>query len=100
MHRCRGPGVSSGGPGKVSAYAHKGRRQNRRSINDHASRCSRRHRDTYLYAMRYEVSVFIDRDTIAVHGTTCQVVVVYKDGGYDEPTVACEPIILDRITDS
>jgi hypothetical protein len=52
--------------------------------------------DTDLYAMRYEVSVSKDDDPVAVYGTTCQVVVVYKDRGYDEPTVACEPINLDR----
>ena len=57
---------------------------------------SKTDRDTYLYAMRYEVSVLNSRDATAVFDTSCQVVVVYKDGGYDEPTVVCEPIILNR----
>ena len=35
--------------------------------------------DTYLYAMRYVVSVLSDENSLAVHGTSCQVVVVYKD---------------------
>lgn len=51
--------------------------------------------DTYLYAMRYVVSVLSDEDSLAVYGTSCAVVVVYKDGEYDEPTVVCEPVNLD-----
>ncbi len=57
---------------------------------------SRTYDDTYLFAMRYVISVLSDEDTLAVQGTSCQVVVVFKDGEYDEPTVVCEPINLDR----
>ena len=53
--------------------------------------------DTYLYAMRYVVSVISDKDSLAVHGTSCQVVVVYKDKQFDEPTVVCEPVNLDQL---
>ena len=52
--------------------------------------------DTYLYAMRYVVTVVSEKDSLAVYGTSCQVVVVYKDKEWDEPTVACEPANLDR----
>ena len=52
--------------------------------------------DTYLYAMRYVVSVISDKDSLAVYGTSCQVVVVYKDKQFDEPTVVCEPVNLDQ----
>ena len=52
--------------------------------------------DTYLYAMRYVVSVLSDKDSLAVYGTSCQVVVVYKDAAYDQPTVVCEPVNLDQ----
>ena len=34
--------------------------------------------DTYLYAMRYVVSVLSDQNSLAIYGTSCQVVVVYK----------------------
>ncbi len=51
--------------------------------------------DTYLYAMRYVVSVLSDKETLAVYSTSCQGVVVYKDAQYDEPTVVCEPVNLD-----
>jgi hypothetical protein len=57
---------------------------------------SRTYPDTYLFAMRYLVSVMNDRDPLAIHGTSCQVVVVYKGGEWDEPTVVCEPVKLDR----
>lgn len=56
--------------------------------------------DTYLYAMRYVVSVISEEHSLAVYGTSCQVVVVYKDGAYDDPTVVCEPVNLDRPEDS
>jgi hypothetical protein len=52
--------------------------------------------DTYLYAMRYVVSVISEKDSLAVYGTSCQVVVVYKDKEWDEPTVVCEPVNLDQ----
>jgi hypothetical protein len=52
--------------------------------------------DTYLYAMRYVVSVLSDKDSLAVYGTSCQVVVVYKDAKYDQPTVVCEPVNLGQ----
>jgi hypothetical protein len=52
--------------------------------------------DTYLFAMRYVVSVISDRDSLAIYGTSCQVVVVYKDRQFDEPTVVCEPVNLDQ----
>jgi hypothetical protein len=52
--------------------------------------------DTYLYAMRYVVSVLSDKDSLSVDETSCQVVVVFKDGEYDEATVVCEPVILNR----
>jgi hypothetical protein len=57
---------------------------------------SQTHADTLLYAMRYEVSVVRSGDPPAAYITTCQVVVVFQDGGYDEPTVVCEPLNLDR----
>ncbi|MEX0853812.1 MAG: hypothetical protein WD036_11105 [Bauldia sp.] len=57
---------------------------------------SQTYQDTYLYAMRYVVSVISEKDTLAVYGTSCQVVVVYKFAEYDEPTVVCEPVNLDR----
>lgn len=59
---------------------------------------SRTDPDTYLYAMRYLVAVISEKDTLATHGTSCQVVVVYKDKEFDEPTVVCEPVNLDRPT--
>ena len=34
--------------------------------------------DTYLYSMRYLVSVLSDRDTLSLFRTSCQVVVVLK----------------------
>jgi len=52
--------------------------------------------DTYLYAMRYLVSVLSNRDTLSLFRTSCQVVVVLKNGEYDEPTVVCEPVNLDQ----
>jgi hypothetical protein len=52
--------------------------------------------DTYLYAMRYLVSVLSDRDTLSLFRTSCQVVVVLKNGEYDDPTVVCEPVNLDQ----
>jgi hypothetical protein len=52
--------------------------------------------DTYLYAMRYVVSVISNEDSFAIYGTSCQVVVVYKDKQFDEPTVVCEPVNLDQ----
>lgn len=55
--------------------------------------------DTYLYAMRYLVSVLSDKETLAVYSTSCQVVVVYKYAQYGEPTVVCEPVNLD-LTDN
>ena len=61
---------------------------------------SQTYRNTYLYAMRYVVSVLSDKDSLAIHGTSCQVVVVFKDGEYDEPTVVCEPVNLDRSGDT
>jgi hypothetical protein len=57
---------------------------------------SRTYPDTYLFAMRYLVSVMNDRDPLAIHGTSCQVVVVYKGGEWDEPTVVCEPVKLEK----
>ena len=56
--------------------------------------------NTYLYAMRYVVSVISEKDSLAVYGTSCQVVVVYKDQQFDEPTVVCEPVNLDRPGDA
>lgn len=52
--------------------------------------------DTYLYAMRYVVSVISEKASLAVYGTSCQVVVVYKDKLFAEPTVVCEPVNLDQ----
>jgi hypothetical protein len=52
--------------------------------------------DTYLYAMRYLVSVLSDRDTLSLFRTSCQVVVVLRSGEYDNPTVVCEPVNLDQ----
>jgi hypothetical protein len=52
--------------------------------------------DTYLYAMRYGVSVLSEKETLIIHETSCQAVVVYKDGEYHEPTVHCEPLSLYR----
>ncbi len=46
--------------------------------------------------MRYVVSVLSDEDSLAAYGTSCAVVVVYRDRQYDEPTVVCEPVNLDR----
>jgi hypothetical protein len=46
--------------------------------------------DTYLYAMRYVVSVIRDKDTLGVYG--CQVTVVYKYDEYSEPTASCQPV--------
>jgi hypothetical protein len=54
------------------------------------------HADAGLYAMRYAVAVLSEKETLVVHETSCQVVVVYKDGEYDDPTVVCEPLNLDR----
>ena len=45
--------------------------------------------NTYLYGMRYVVSVISAKEPLAVYGTSCQVVVVYKDKEWDEPTVVC-----------
>ena len=52
--------------------------------------------DSYLFAMRYLVSVLSDRDTLSLFRTSCQVVVVLKNGEYDNPTVVCEPVNLDQ----
>ena len=52
--------------------------------------------DVYLYAMRYEVSVMRDEDSLAGRTTSCQAVVVYKDMQFGDPTVACEPIDVSR----
>jgi hypothetical protein len=49
-----------------------------------------------LYAMRYLVSVLSEKESLILHETSCQAVVVYKEGGYDEPVVVCEPLNLDR----
>jgi hypothetical protein len=57
---------------------------------------SRTDPDAALYAMRYMVSVISEKDSLAIYGTSCQVVVVYKDTVYDEPIVVCEPVNLDR----
>lgn len=54
------------------------------------------YKDTYLYAMRYLVSVISDKDSFAIYGTSCQVVVVYKDKLFGLPTVVCEPVNLDQ----
>jgi hypothetical protein len=51
--------------------------------------------DTHLFAMRYEVSVISDLDSLAVHSTSCAVVIVYKDKAWHEPTVLCAPVNLD-----
>jgi hypothetical protein len=63
---------------------------------DFVKAASPTYRDTYLYAMRFVVAVISDKESLAVYGTSCQVVVVYKDKRYDDPTVFCEPISLDR----
>jgi hypothetical protein len=52
--------------------------------------------DAALYAMRYLVSVLSEKESLILHDTSCQAVVVYKDGGYDEPVVVCEPLNLDQ----
>ena len=57
---------------------------------------SRTYPDTYLFAMRYVVSVASDTDSLATYGTSCQIVVVYKRGEWDEPTVVCEPVNIDQ----
>ena len=46
--------------------------------------------------MRYLVSVISDKDPLAIYGTSCQVVVVYKGTVCDEPIVVCEPVNLDQ----
>ena len=51
--------------------------------------------DTALYAMIYKVEVGAE-DEAAMHATTCQVVVVFKDSAWDEPTVVCEPVDVGR----
>ena len=57
---------------------------------------SRTFADTYLFAMRYVVSIMNEKDPLAIYGTSCQVVVVYKGKEWDEPTVVCEPVNLDQ----
>jgi hypothetical protein len=52
--------------------------------------------DTYLYAMRYMVSVLSEKESLRVDGTICQVLVVYRDGQYSTPTVVCDPVNLDH----
>ena len=54
------------------------------------------HADAGLYAMRYLVSVLSEKESLAVHETSCQAVVVYRDRAYDDPIVVCEPIDLNR----
>jgi len=63
---------------------------------DFVKAASPTYRATYLYAMRFVVAVISDKDTLGVYGTSCQVVVVYKDKRYDDPTVVCGPITLNR----
>lgn len=52
--------------------------------------------DTGLIAMRYEVTVLSEEHSLIVHRTSCQVVVVFKHGTYDQPLVVCEPVNLNR----
>ena len=52
--------------------------------------------DTYLFAMRYVVSVISEMHSLAVFSTSCAVVVVYKDNAWHEPTVLCAPVNLDQ----
>ena len=54
------------------------------------------YRGTYLFAMRYVVSVFSERDSLGVQDTSCQVVVVCKDKEWSEPTVVCGPVNLGQ----
>jgi hypothetical protein len=56
--------------------------------------------DTELYAMRYAVRVLSDKQTLAVHETICQVVVVHQSDAYSEPNVACAPVNLDLESDT
>jgi hypothetical protein len=50
---------------------------------------------TWLYALRFEVTVLSDRATLVVHATTCEATVVRKDEVFLEPTVFCDPVALD-----
>jgi hypothetical protein len=57
---------------------------------------SRTYSDTYLFAMRYVVSVISEKVPLVIYTTSCQVLIVYKDKEWDEPTVVCEPVNLDQ----
>jgi hypothetical protein len=48
--------------------------------------------DTDVFAMRYSVSVLSDDLPLAVDETTCQVLLIRKDGEFADPTVVCEPV--------
>jgi hypothetical protein len=52
--------------------------------------------DTNLFAMRYVVSVISEKVSLVIYTTSCQVLIVYKDKEWDEPTVVCEPVNLDE----
>ena len=56
--------------------------------------------DAHLYAMRHAVSVLSERETFAIHETSCQVVVVQRNEIYAEPTVACAPVNLNQPGDA
>lgn len=53
---------------------------------------------TYLYAMRYVVSVLGAEQSLIVEGTVCQVMVLLREGTYSEPTVVCDPVNLNHAT--
>jgi hypothetical protein len=52
--------------------------------------------DTYLYAMRYEVTVLSEKEVLATYSTDCAAVVTFKEATYSEPTVVCDPVNIDQ----
>lgn len=58
---------------------------------------SRTYSNTNLYAFRYVITLLSDRQSLAIHATSCQVAVVDRDGTYTDPSIGCEPPNLGNL---
>jgi hypothetical protein len=54
--------------------------------------------DTYLYALRYVVSVLDQNRSLAVDGTVCQVTLTSEKGVFSDPIIVCEPVNVTPLT--
>ena len=54
--------------------------------------------DTYLYALRYVVSVLDQNRSLAVDGTVCQVTLTSEKGVFSDPIVVCDPVNVTPLT--